>query len=318
MEKLWLHDNRISDVGAIAFVHALVVRNRTLTSLTLSSNFTLKLKTVRAFRILVTLNKNITELRFSYKQTAPRRLLDSIYNQMRSNNDKDLAIFQQGLKQALKDGKAKLMRSKLMVIGYGKAGKTSTVRSLLGKPFHSEWKSTIGAEITQIETIVQKGVKNDAIEIKEKTDFSYGFSLPVAARMALKQKSTSSPIPQRLPDPQVCNSFNKILHEQLHLLHSRPIGDRRSDLPLSNWENILDIYCTEYSAIEDPNNETESIAVAHFLTSSMNESNPPDPEDRQEYGPKLDRNQAHDLRKRHILSSDGGDTQLEFTVWVRT
>ena len=38
------------------------------------------------------------------------------------------------------------LRSKLTVIGRGRAGKTSTVRSLLNRPFNPEWTSTVGAD----------------------------------------------------------------------------------------------------------------------------------------------------------------------------
>lgn len=41
-----------------------------------------------------------------------------------------------------------LIVAKLMVVGFPEVGKTSTIRSLLGEPFQSECKSTIGAGIT--------------------------------------------------------------------------------------------------------------------------------------------------------------------------
>src|SRR5690606_41876457 len=40
-------------------------------------------------------------------------------------------------------------RCKLMIIGQGRAGKTSTVRSLLGIPFNPMWDSTIGITLKQ-------------------------------------------------------------------------------------------------------------------------------------------------------------------------
>ena len=41
---------------------------------------------------------------------------------------------------------------KLMVVGKGAAGKTNTVRSLLGHPFNPEWESTIGIDLTEVAT----------------------------------------------------------------------------------------------------------------------------------------------------------------------
>ena len=40
------------------------------------------------------------------------------------------------------------MQSKLMVVGEGRAGKTSTVRTLLGEPFVADLESTVGASLT--------------------------------------------------------------------------------------------------------------------------------------------------------------------------
>ena len=48
--------------------------------------------------------------------------------------------------------KGKWMRAKLMIVGQGRAGKTATVRSLLGKAFDSSLDSTIGASLSQTET----------------------------------------------------------------------------------------------------------------------------------------------------------------------
>ena len=48
--------------------------------------------------------------------------------------------------------KGKWMRAKLMIVGQGRAGKTATVRSLLGKPFSKSLDSTIGASLSQTET----------------------------------------------------------------------------------------------------------------------------------------------------------------------
>ena len=52
--------------------------------------------------------------------------------------------------KTLKDtAKVEWMQSKLMVVGEGAAGKTSTVRTLLGLKFNKNWDSTVGANLTQ-------------------------------------------------------------------------------------------------------------------------------------------------------------------------
>ena len=62
--------------------------------------------------------------------------------------------------------KVRWMQSKLMVVGEGRAGKTSTVRTLLGLGFSDAVESTIGAELTHVHT--QQGgpwdsSKNEAV-----------------------------------------------------------------------------------------------------------------------------------------------------------
>lgn len=49
------------------------------------------------------------------------------------------------------DVKAEFGRSKLMVVGEGRAGKTSTIRSLMKKPFSQDQASTQGVDLTKID-----------------------------------------------------------------------------------------------------------------------------------------------------------------------
>ena len=48
------------------------------------------------------------------------------------------------------------MQSKLMVVGEGGAGKTSTVRTLLGLKFNAKWESTVGASLTHAKVTGEK------------------------------------------------------------------------------------------------------------------------------------------------------------------
>lgn len=58
-------------------------------------------------------------------------------------------LYTEVLETALRETQAvEWMHSKLMVVGEGGAGKTSTVRSLLGEGFTAEWESTVGASLT--------------------------------------------------------------------------------------------------------------------------------------------------------------------------
>ena len=68
---------------------------------------------------------------------------------------------ERALAQAMSSGTARLMRAKLGVGGEGRAGKTSTIRALLGKSFREDEVSTIGSVIEGCQ-----------IDRAEATDFS--------------------------------------------------------------------------------------------------------------------------------------------------
>ena len=61
-------------------------------------------------------------------------------------------------------GSKRWMRSKLMAVGEGGAGKTVTFASLQGKPFVEEHESTCGAAITSVE--VRRGTELDRVDLK--------------------------------------------------------------------------------------------------------------------------------------------------------
>ena len=75
----------------------------------------------------------------------------AVKERMMSNRERKQAAYEAALAEG-DDAKASWNRSKLMVIGEGKAGKTATVRSLLNKTFDKEWKSTIGVELSKSTT----------------------------------------------------------------------------------------------------------------------------------------------------------------------
>ena len=54
--------------------------------------------------------------------------------------------------QGSSDATTPWLRSKLMVVGKGAAGKSNTVRSLLGLQLNPEWDSTVGIDLTEVAT----------------------------------------------------------------------------------------------------------------------------------------------------------------------
>ena len=91
-------------------------------------------------------------------------------------------------------------RSKLMVIGHGKAGKTATVRSLLRKPFRAEWDSTVGVALTQSKTTLGQ---------EWKVDNDTNFSVELANRIAvakMREQRVVSPKTQK-EHPREAKSF---------------------------------------------------------------------------------------------------------------
>lgn len=73
----------------------------------------------------------------------------------------------------------------LQVIGQGKSGKTSTVRSLLREPFNPKWDSTIGVALTQVET-------SSAVSWKKVEGMDSDFALEFAARVAAERLAKST------------------------------------------------------------------------------------------------------------------------------
>ena len=54
---------------------------------------------------------------------------------------------QRAYERALQIGKVKVYRGRIMILGQGRAGKTSLKKSLLGLPFDPQENSTIGVEV---------------------------------------------------------------------------------------------------------------------------------------------------------------------------
>ena len=73
---------------------------------------------------------------------------------------------------ALKTGKVKVYRTRIMLIGQDRAGKTSLKKSFLGLPFDSEEESTDGIEVDPSKF----EVNTDLAENWKRTDEKFGVS----------------------------------------------------------------------------------------------------------------------------------------------
>ena len=90
---------------------------------------------------------------------------------------------------ALKTGKVKVYRTRIMLIGQDRAGKTSLKKSLLGLPFDSKEQSTEGIEIDPSKFDVDVDQVKNWQRTAEKLDVSY-FVNDLARMVAGELKET--------------------------------------------------------------------------------------------------------------------------------
>jgi len=96
-------------------------------------------------------------------------------------------------------------RARVMLVGQGKAGKSATVRSLLGLSFNPQWDSTIGADVS--ETEARKNGRWLASGIRENQ------ASKVAARLAFGNSSTveDTPAKDKIENPRVLKPTAKTI-----------------------------------------------------------------------------------------------------------
>ena len=73
-------------------------------------------------------------------------------------------------KEALREGKQKIPRCNLLLLGEERTGKTSVYRQLVGKPFNPDQDSTMGIDNTVVETVDTRNVASDTWEEKSHDD----------------------------------------------------------------------------------------------------------------------------------------------------
>eukprot|EP00511_Aplanochytrium_stocchinoi_P001156 CAMPEP_0204826224 /NCGR_PEP_ID=MMETSP1346-20131115/3952_1 /ASSEMBLY_ACC=CAM_ASM_000771 /TAXON_ID=215587 /ORGANISM="Aplanochytrium stocchinoi, Strain GSBS06" /LENGTH=1008 /DNA_ID=CAMNT_0051954139 /DNA_START=998 /DNA_END=4024 /DNA_ORIENTATION=+ len=165
LQRLNLFGNKIGDAGAERIAESLRT-NTSLQWLSLDRN-NISANAASAFRNAIQDNKDCSliklalggsrigkEVQDEIEEKAKTRFLDALTSER----------------------SAPLNRLRLMFVGQGKAGKSETVRSLLGKPFHRDWDSTVGADVSEGMTANRQWVRPDP-----KGDFTSKF----AARLML-------------------------------------------------------------------------------------------------------------------------------------
>lgn len=153
-------------------------------------------------------NKSIVAFELDKSESAIHAELNEvIYCTIKRNKLAQKHAFYKALSS---DEKQPWLRSKLMLIGEGKVGKTATVRSLLNRKFDPEWKSTVGIHVTEVTTanpenwssmgtrdftakFINKAAAKTLEETKETTiDLAENDISQVAASIELSNELTSS------------------------------------------------------------------------------------------------------------------------------
>lgn len=177
LSKLLLARNSLKDASLLSLGKLLAI-NKSLRILDLSKNkFTDRgyVSVIEGMKV----NKTLISLDMSHKQSSA---LFQLQTMVSANAERHGDFTRATFEDVLKDSTAKgqLNRTKLMLIGQGRAGKTATVRALFGEPFEPEWKSTVAASVNVAKVTASTGWSK--VEGKAK----YKFAVDFAAKIALK------------------------------------------------------------------------------------------------------------------------------------
>jgi len=127
--------------------------------------------------------------------------------------------------------KAPWMRSKLMVIGQGRSGKTATVRSLVSEPFKPDLESTIGVELTRTQIVSSASSSSlfEKVDDAGATDFTTTVvTKEMAKRLSRARKKEQEESRYALRRQGSGSKTSKILRESRKKLSRKLSLSRRS------------------------------------------------------------------------------------------
>mmetsp|Transcript_4380 Transcript_4380/g.5815 ORF Transcript_4380/g.5815 Transcript_4380/m.5815 type:complete len:879 (-) Transcript_4380:1011-3647(-) len=185
LTELYLKGNNIGNSGAIAFASA-IIENESLIYLDLDSNV---IKEAGAKSLLHALqeNRTLTDLYINDNQVDKQSKIKLLLKRNKK-------VQKKAFKDAFKKGQpGQWNRAKLMVIGQGKSGKTSTIRSLFREPFDSKWNSTIGVTLTTAETTSSINSSWKKVEDGKQSYYAMEFAARVAATELSKPYEIETP-----------------------------------------------------------------------------------------------------------------------------
>uniref|UniRef100_A0A7S3V2N8 non-specific serine/threonine protein kinase n=1 Tax=Aplanochytrium stocchinoi TaxID=215587 RepID=A0A7S3V2N8_9STRA len=149
LRELYLASNDIGKDGALALAEALKVNTRLVAIYFTRNN--VGEEAGKAFVDALQYNKTLITFKLNHDNGIKPGTIARINDLVEKNAERQLKLFTE---TRATDEKFPWHQAKLMVIGQGQVGKTSTVRSLTGMPFDPEKvKSTIGVQTTPVKLL---------------------------------------------------------------------------------------------------------------------------------------------------------------------
>lgn len=121
-------------------------------------------------------------MNLSISDSESKDILIKIHSRLSKNARRRKELFFKAFNQI--ENTQPWRRSRIMIVGQGKAGKTALVHSLHDLPFFEEWNSTIGVDLSQTEAAMGSFFKGFQVK---KSKFKYEHSNSFAARAAAKK-----------------------------------------------------------------------------------------------------------------------------------
>jgi len=231
--------NKIEDAGAISLAKTLET-NTGLWSLDIAWNSI----TDRGLASLATAlesNRSLSHLQFWGNEAENSMLIKTALEQNRIKKE------QEYMKTVWGNERVRWKRSKLMFVGQGRAGKTATVRSLLGKEFNEEWDSTVGADINTVKNLHERSEwRKDSSSTAGFGSITQSFAFRAMHNERGKSRSTASSVSnvnyasvdEPLESQQSLGSF-ALQAEQPRLLQPTDENDVKNDRIYGYDETLL-------------------------------------------------------------------------------